>query len=209
MTRANRAVRERLVRPMPDDGLWGWGAPLLIAAFAGILRFWRLGTPKAFIFDETYYAKDAWSLLHFGVEQNYVSTVKDPNLANERILAGNLNDIFAGSGARRRAPAGRQVGHRDRRMAVRHEPVRLALHGGRDRHPRGADDRAHRSPAVPLHVARLHRGGAALGRRHGVRPQPHRAARPAADVLGARGVRRPARRPRRCARAAGGDGSTT
>ena len=60
MTRANRAVRERLVRPMPDDGLWGWGAPLLIAAFAGILRFWRLGTPKAFIFDETYYAKDAW-----------------------------------------------------------------------------------------------------------------------------------------------------
>ena len=36
MTRANRAVRERLVRPMPDDGLWGWGAPLLIAAFAGI-----------------------------------------------------------------------------------------------------------------------------------------------------------------------------
>jgi len=106
MTRANRAVRERLVRPMPDDGLWGWGAPLIIAAFAGILRFWRLGTPKAFIFDETYYAKDAWSLLHFGVEQNYVSTVKDPNLANERILAGNLNDIFAGSGARVVHPPG-------------------------------------------------------------------------------------------------------
>jgi dolichyl-phosphate-mannose-protein mannosyltransferase len=99
MTRSNRAVRERLVPPLPDDGLWGWGAPLLIAIFAGVLRFWRLGTPKAFIFDETYYAKDAWSLLHFGVEQNYVSTPKDPNLANERILAGNLHDVFAGSGA--------------------------------------------------------------------------------------------------------------
>ena len=100
MTRANRAVRERLVRPMPDDGLWGWGAPLLIALFAGILRFWRLGTPKAFIFDETYYAKDAYSLLHFGVEQNYIAgTGKHKNLADEHILAGNLHDLFTGSGA--------------------------------------------------------------------------------------------------------------
>jgi dolichyl-phosphate-mannose-protein mannosyltransferase len=99
MTRGNRAVRERLVRPMPDDGLWGWGAPLLIALFAGILRFWRLSTPKAFIFDETYYAKDAWSLLHFGVEQNYVTSTKDKNLANEQILAGNLHDLFTGNGA--------------------------------------------------------------------------------------------------------------
>jgi dolichyl-phosphate-mannose-protein mannosyltransferase len=99
MTRGNRAVRERLVRPMPDDGLWGWGAPLLIALFAGILRFWRLGTPKAFIFDETYYAKDAWSLLHFGVEQNYVQGAKDKNLADKNILAGNLHHLFTGNGA--------------------------------------------------------------------------------------------------------------
>jgi dolichyl-phosphate-mannose-protein mannosyltransferase len=84
---------------MPDDGLWGWGAPLLIALFAGILRFWRLSTPKAFIFDETYYAKDAWSLLHFGVEQNYIGTGKHKNLADEHILAGNLHDLFAGNAA--------------------------------------------------------------------------------------------------------------
>ena len=99
MTRANRAVRERLVRPMPDDGLWGWGAPLLIAAFAGIMRFWRLGTPKAFIFDETYYVKDAYALLHFGVEQNYIAgTGKHKDLANQHILAGNLHNLFTGSG---------------------------------------------------------------------------------------------------------------
>lgn len=98
MTRSDRAVRERLVRPMPDDGWWGWGGPLLIAVFAGIMRFWRLGTPKAFIFDETYYAKDAYSLLHFGVEQDYIKAVHkdDPDPANVKILAGNLHDLWAG-----------------------------------------------------------------------------------------------------------------
>ena len=65
-------VRERLTPPMPTDVLWGWLGPLLITAVAGVLRFWDLGRPKAFIFDETYYAKDAWSLLHFGVEQDYI-----------------------------------------------------------------------------------------------------------------------------------------
>jgi dolichyl-phosphate-mannose--protein O-mannosyl transferase len=49
-------VRERLVPPMPADGIWGWVAPLVVAAVAGVLRFWKLGTPHAFIFDETYYA---------------------------------------------------------------------------------------------------------------------------------------------------------
>ena len=66
-------VRERLAPPMPADGIWGWVAPLIITVIAGVLRFWDLGRPKAFIFDETYYAKDAWSLLHFGVEQNYIN----------------------------------------------------------------------------------------------------------------------------------------
>ncbi len=101
MTRGDRAVRERLVRPMPDDGWWGWGAALVITAVAGVLRFWRLGVPKAFIFDETYYAKDAWSLLHYGVEQGYISAgdKKAPDPANAKILAGNLHGIFTGDPA--------------------------------------------------------------------------------------------------------------
>lgn len=98
MTRGDRAVRERLVPPMPDDGPWGWGGPLLIAVVAGVLRFWRLGTPKAFIFDETYYAKDAYALLHFGVEQDYVKAADKgaPDPANAKILAGDLHHLFTG-----------------------------------------------------------------------------------------------------------------
>ena len=91
-------VRERLVPPMPAEGLWGWVGPLLVTAFAGLLRFWDLGRPKAFVFDETYYAKDAWSLLHFGVEHDYIKAkVKDgPDPANAKILAGDLDGLWTG-----------------------------------------------------------------------------------------------------------------
>lgn len=104
-------LRHRLVPPMPGGapagdaavlpssgaallaarippGLWlwlcrwsGWLGPLAVALFAGVLRFADLGSPNAVIFDETYYAKDAWSLLHLGYEANW------PEDANKDIIA--------------------------------------------------------------------------------------------------------------------------
>jgi dolichyl-phosphate-mannose-protein mannosyltransferase len=79
------ALRARLMTPMPDDRLWGWVGPLLVTAFAAFLRFNRLAIPRAIIFDETYYAKDAWSILKHGVEWNLVSS------ANQLIIAGHTN----------------------------------------------------------------------------------------------------------------------
>lgn len=64
-----------------------WWVTVFLAAVAALLRFHNLGKPHAFVFDETYYAKDAWSLLKYGYE---VDTVKD---ANEKILAG-ITDVF-------------------------------------------------------------------------------------------------------------------
>ncbi len=91
-----RAARDRptprLREPMPTDRLIGWLAPLLVTAVAGLLRFWRLGEPRAFVFDETYYAKDAHALLRFGIEQAFTTD------ANERILAGDL-EVFTGEPA--------------------------------------------------------------------------------------------------------------
>ncbi len=81
-------LRARLVTPLPDDRPWGWLGPLLVTAFGTYLRFNRLRVPRALIFDETYYAKDAWSILNHGVELNLV-----PN-ANAIIAAGHAN-IFA------------------------------------------------------------------------------------------------------------------
>ncbi|WP_435650224.1 dolichyl-phosphate-mannose--protein mannosyltransferase [Kitasatospora purpeofusca] len=103
---------ERLVPPMPDGPgvtpkrvppsplllrlglalpapLWswlcrwaGWLGPLAVTLFAGVLRFTDLGSPNAIVFDETYYAKDAYALWHGGYEISW------PDGANEQIMAG-------------------------------------------------------------------------------------------------------------------------
>jgi dolichyl-phosphate-mannose-protein mannosyltransferase len=88
-------LRDRLITPMPTDRLWGWIGPLLVTAFAAFLRFNRLSAPNAIIFDETYYAKDAWSILQHGVEWNWATFF--PN-ANTQIIAGHSNFQFPCSG---------------------------------------------------------------------------------------------------------------
>src|SRR6202162_4313175 len=87
-------LRGRLAVPMPDDRPWGWLGPLLVTAFGTFLRFDWLRVPRALIFDETYYAKDAWSILNHGVEWNVVTKAGDPSYANDLIIAGNTH-IFA------------------------------------------------------------------------------------------------------------------
>ncbi|PWI20663.1 phospholipid carrier-dependent glycosyltransferase [Streptomyces sp. Act143] len=79
------SLRDRLTAPFPTPfARWsGWAGPLLVAALAGVLRFWRLGSPHAVVFDETYYAKDAWSLLRLG----YEGTWPDRKIADPQILA--------------------------------------------------------------------------------------------------------------------------
>ncbi|WP_286158252.1 phospholipid carrier-dependent glycosyltransferase [Streptomyces sp. CB03911] len=101
-------LAERLVPPMPSAGgpplvlnrlgifpparLWawlcrwaGWLGPLAVALFGGVLRFTGLGTPHAIVFDETYYAKDAYTLWHLGYESNWADG------ANEAIMASPQN----------------------------------------------------------------------------------------------------------------------
>ncbi|MFE9765960.1 dolichyl-phosphate-mannose--protein mannosyltransferase [Streptomyces sp. NPDC005808] len=97
-------VRDRLVPPYaePSPRIWAtiglrhelaerltrwsaWVGPLLVTLVAGVMRFWNLGNPRAVIFDETYYAKDAWALFNRGFEVNWA---KD---ANDLILQGNGN----------------------------------------------------------------------------------------------------------------------
>lgn len=53
-----------------EDPFVGWTASIAVALVALFLRLWHLGEPHQFQFDETYYAKDAWSLLNFGYERD-------------------------------------------------------------------------------------------------------------------------------------------
>jgi dolichyl-phosphate-mannose-protein mannosyltransferase len=70
------------------DRRTGWVVTLAVTALAGFLRLWRLGRPEEFLFDETYYAKDAWSLLRHGFTTGYVSG------ADQKILSGRVEGIF-------------------------------------------------------------------------------------------------------------------
>ncbi len=70
----------------------GWYTSAGLALVAAALRLPNLGWPRAFVFDETYYAKDAYSLLRFGYERAFTKT------ANASILQGDL-DVFTGAPA--------------------------------------------------------------------------------------------------------------
>ncbi|MGN9764716.1 dolichyl-phosphate-mannose--protein mannosyltransferase [Micromonospora sp. SD12] len=65
------AVRRRLATV--EAGLDGrsWLATGVVVAIAAILRFVGLSHPPGKIFDETYYARDAWGLVDKGVEWNF------------------------------------------------------------------------------------------------------------------------------------------
>ncbi|GEP37591.1 dolichyl-phosphate-mannose--protein mannosyltransferase [Nocardioides psychrotolerans] len=71
-----------------EEPLASWGASIGVALLALVLRLWHLGSPKVFEFDETYYAKDAWSMLNHGYVRTYVDD------ANERILDGQTAGIW-------------------------------------------------------------------------------------------------------------------
>ncbi|MFL6075603.1 MAG: dolichyl-phosphate-mannose--protein mannosyltransferase [Mycobacteriales bacterium] len=68
--RPRRWVSPALDWPMPTDRFTSWLWALAVTLFAGVLRFVGLSHPKGRIFDETYYAVDAHSLLLHAVEKD-------------------------------------------------------------------------------------------------------------------------------------------
>jgi len=71
-----------------EDPLIGWTMALAITGLAFFLRWWKLGTPHQFSFDETYYAKDAWSMLGNGYVRAYVEE------ADKTILNGRTSGLW-------------------------------------------------------------------------------------------------------------------
>ena len=60
-----------------------WVAPACVLLLAALLRFVGLAHPDAVVFDETYYVKDSYSLLHFGYERSW------PEGADQAFVAGD------------------------------------------------------------------------------------------------------------------------
>ncbi|MFD2766839.1 dolichyl-phosphate-mannose--protein mannosyltransferase [Micromonospora eburnea] len=65
------AIRRRLATVDARVDGHAWLATAVVVAIAGILRFLGLSGPKGKIFDEVYYARDAYGLIDRGVEWNY------------------------------------------------------------------------------------------------------------------------------------------
>src|SRR6185437_642461 len=65
--------------------------PLLVTLFGGFLRFYRLSTPHAIVFDETYYVPDAYGILKHGVELNAVDSAKNRNVVDHLLAHGSTN----------------------------------------------------------------------------------------------------------------------
>lgn len=70
------------------DRLWGWLGVAIVAVVAAVLRLWNLGRPGTLVFDETYYVKQAWTLLQVGYEADWP---EEPNPAFE---AGDVNSFL-------------------------------------------------------------------------------------------------------------------
>ncbi|MET0725427.1 MAG: phospholipid carrier-dependent glycosyltransferase, partial [Leifsonia sp.] len=72
--------------------LWYWGGPAAVTLLAAVLRLWDLGNPHNLVFDETFYVKDAYTLLNNGVETTW------PSDADARFNAGDT-DIYNAEGS--------------------------------------------------------------------------------------------------------------
>ena len=60
-----------------SDRTRSWVVTISITAVAFLLRWYNLGFPNKILFDETYYAKDAWAVLQSGYERNWAENAND------------------------------------------------------------------------------------------------------------------------------------
>ncbi|MDO5067862.1 MAG: phospholipid carrier-dependent glycosyltransferase [Propionibacteriaceae bacterium] len=70
----------------------GWIVASVIALMAFGLRIAGLGFPSKIVFDETYYAKDAWGMLQSGYERQWASD--EQFQTNDKIAQGDLSGLL-------------------------------------------------------------------------------------------------------------------
>ncbi len=90
---ATRLLTPRVVDLLDDgrqltDRWQAWVVTLVISGLAFVIRLIDIRRPGYLIFDETYYPKDAWTLLHLGYEASWPDPLK---IANPSIASGSPN----------------------------------------------------------------------------------------------------------------------
>jgi dolichyl-phosphate-mannose-protein mannosyltransferase len=64
-----------------------WAAPAIVVVIAAVTRLINLGSPHTLVFDETFYVKDAWTLVNLGYEGQWPAEA-------DSLFAGGRTDIF-------------------------------------------------------------------------------------------------------------------
>ncbi|TDN43672.1 dolichyl-phosphate-mannose-protein mannosyltransferase [Curtobacterium flaccumfaciens] len=74
---------------------WRWAGPIAVTLLAAVLRLVSLGHPHSLVFDETYYVKDGWSIVHLGYESTWPSNPNDDSLpTTDQRFADGQTDIY-------------------------------------------------------------------------------------------------------------------
>jgi dolichyl-phosphate-mannose-protein mannosyltransferase len=81
---ATTTGRERLIR---------WCGPIGVTLLAAGTRLWNLGSPRALVFDETFYVKDAYTLSRLGYEGSWPAN-PDPGFARGDVNTYNSTASF-------------------------------------------------------------------------------------------------------------------
>jgi len=84
-------VVDRLRDGPPKDGPVGWLMTVGVTVVAFLIRLWHLGQPSAVMFDESAYAKDAFSLYQFG----YEGTWGDASVVDPAVVHGDTSSLTA------------------------------------------------------------------------------------------------------------------
>ena len=80
-----------------NERLWGWLGPALVTVVAGVLRFWDLGRPHQLVFDETYYVKEGWSMMRYGIEMKPSTAVEQAKSADSLFTMGTYDGVWDGA----------------------------------------------------------------------------------------------------------------
>jgi dolichyl-phosphate-mannose--protein O-mannosyl transferase len=97
-------VPSALLGPAVPSDRWRAAATAgAVGLLAGVLRFRALGSPAAVVFDETYYAKDAWALLQTGAERVWAEG------SNDGILVGDASGLTDQAAFASHPPLGKWV----------------------------------------------------------------------------------------------------
>lgn len=85
----------RMLSTAQRVAVWRWAGPIAVTLLAAVLRLANLGNPHSLVFDETYYVKDGWSIVHLGYEGTWPANPSSDSAptTDDRFSSGET-DVF-------------------------------------------------------------------------------------------------------------------